>query len=111
MAHEITLPVIDAQGRRGSRGWLVIILRWAAVLTGNLVDRFLDVVAQAGLVLLGVLLVPELDLVPDEWEDRLEIGFLAFAAAVILLLIVMYRLRKRIFAGRSMRFRRRLARL
>jgi len=32
--------------------------RPAAVLTGNLVDRFLDVVAQAGLVLLGVLLVP-----------------------------------------------------
>src|SRR6266481_6364562 len=205
MAYEITLPVIDAQGRRSSRGWLLIILRWAAalivlglllhflpvqplraaiaripasrflavllgylvahslgvakwrmvvnaagaqldfatsaqcyfgglfgtlflpsivggdvvrlavgirrsprpaaVLTGNLVDRFLDVVAQAGLVLLGVLLVP------DEWEDRLEIGFLAFAAAVILLLIVVYRLRKRIFAGRSMRFRRRLARL
>ena len=211
MAYEITLPVIDTQGRRGSRGWLLIILRWAAalivlgmllhflplqplraaiaripasrflavllgyllahcvgvgkwrmvvnaagaqldfatsaqcyfgglfgtlflpsivggdvvrlavgirrsprpaaVLTGNLVDRFLDVTAQAGLVLLGVLLVPELDLVPDEWEDRLEIGFLALAAAVILLLIVVYRLRKRIFAGRSMRFRRRLARL
>ncbi len=85
--------------------------RPAAVLTGNVVDRFLDVVAQAGLVLLGVLLVPELDLVPDEWEDRLEIAFLAFAAGVILLLIVVYRLRKRIFAGRSMRFRRRLARL
>src|SRR6267154_1079444 len=183
MAHEITLPVIDTQGRRGSRGWLLIVLRWAAALIvlGVLLhflplqplraaiaripaSRFLavllgyllahcigvgkwrmvvnaagaqldfatsaqcyfgglfgtlflpsivggDVVGQAGLVLLGVLLVPELDLVPDEWEDRLEIGFLAFAAAVILLLIVVYRLRKRIFAGRSMRFRRRLARL
>src|SRR6266481_2572531 len=32
MAHEITLPVIDAQGRRGSRGWLLIVLRWAAAL-------------------------------------------------------------------------------
>src|ERR1700704_1003725 len=32
MAHEITLPVIDAQGRRRSRGWLLIILRWAAAL-------------------------------------------------------------------------------
>ncbi len=85
--------------------------RPAAVLTGNVVDRFLDVVAQAGLVLLGVLLVPELDLVPDEWEDRLEIAFLAFGAGVILLLIVVFRLRKRVFAGRSMRFRRRLARL
>src|SRR5258706_10135217 len=29
MAHEITLPVIDAQGRRG---WLLIVLRWAAAL-------------------------------------------------------------------------------
>jgi uncharacterized protein (TIRG00374 family) len=85
--------------------------RPAAVLTGNLVDRLLDVTAQAGLVLLGVLLVPELDLVPDEWEDRLEIAFLVLAAGVILLLIVVFRLRKRIFAGRSMRFRRRLARL
>src|SRR5260370_32670428 len=32
MAYEITLPVIDARGRRGSRGWLLIILRWAAAL-------------------------------------------------------------------------------
>src|SRR5258705_13643432 len=32
MAYEITLPVIDAQGRRGSRGWLLIVLRWAAAL-------------------------------------------------------------------------------
>src|SRR5260370_17844912 len=32
MAYEITLPVIDAQGRRSSRVWLVIILRWAAAL-------------------------------------------------------------------------------
>src|SRR5258707_11712287 len=32
MAHEITLPVIDTQGGRGSRGWLLIILRWAAAL-------------------------------------------------------------------------------
>src|SRR5712664_4443562 len=75
--------------------------RPAGVLTGNLVDRFLDVTAQAGLVLLGVLLVPELDLVPDEWEDRLEVAFGAFAAGGILLLIVVFRLRKRIFAGRS----------
>jgi glycosyltransferase 2 family protein len=85
--------------------------RPAAVLTGNLVDRFLDVTAQAGLVLLGVLLIPELELVPEELEDRLENAFFILAAGVILLLIVVFRLRKRILAGRSMRFRRRLARL
>lgn len=85
--------------------------RPAAVLTGNLVDRFLDMAAQAGLVLLGILLVPELDLLPDKWEVRLEIAFLVLVAALILLLIVAFRLRKKILAGRSMRFRRRLARL
>ncbi len=85
--------------------------RPAAVLTGNLVDRFLDVAAQAGLVLLGVLLVPELNLVPSEWQNRLKSVLLIFAGAAILLVLVLYRLRKRIFAGRSMRFRRRLARL
>src|ERR1700720_2809548 len=85
--------------------------RPAAVLTGNLVDRFLDVMAQAGLVVLGLALLPELDLVPDELEDRLEMVLLAVGVGLILLLVVLFRLRKRILAGRSMRFRRRLARL
>src|ERR1700688_3577694 len=49
--------------------------RPAAVLTGNLVDRSLDVVAQTGLVLLGLFLAPELELVPDELEDKLEKDF------------------------------------
>jgi uncharacterized protein (TIRG00374 family) len=85
--------------------------RPAAVLTGNLVDRCLDVAAQAGLVLLGLLLIPELELVPEDLEDRLETVFFVLAGVAILLLIVAFRLRKRILAGRSMRFRRRLARL
>jgi uncharacterized protein (TIRG00374 family) len=85
--------------------------RPAAVLTGNLVDRFLDMAAQAGLVLLGVLLIPELELVPEDLEDRLETVFLVCAFGLILSLIVVFLLRKRILAGRSMRFRRRLARL
>jgi len=85
--------------------------RPAAVLTGNLVDRFLDVTAQAGLVLLGLFLAPELELVPDELEDKLEKDFVVVAIALILLLGVMFRLRKKILAGRSVRFRRRLARL
>src|SRR5579859_4776899 len=85
--------------------------RPAAVLTGNLMDRLLDVGAQAGLVLLGVLLVPELELVPDELEHRFANVLLVAAFGLILLLLVLFRLRKRILAGRSMRFRRRLARL
>jgi glycosyltransferase 2 family protein len=85
--------------------------RPAAVLTGNLVDRFLDVAAQAGLVLLGVLLVPELDLAPGLWQNRLKNVLLVLAGATILLVLVLFRFRKRIFADRSMRFRRRLARL
>jgi uncharacterized protein (TIRG00374 family) len=85
--------------------------RPAAVLTGNLVDRFLDVTAQGGLVLLGLLLAPELELVPDEPEDKLENALVVVAIALILLVGVMFRLRKKILAGRSVRFRRRLARL
>src|SRR6266404_5199835 len=85
--------------------------RPAAVLTGNLLDRCLDVASQGGLVLLGLLLAPKLDVVPDELEGKLENAFVAVAAALIVLLGVMFRLRKRILAGRSVRFRRRLARL
>jgi uncharacterized protein (TIRG00374 family) len=85
--------------------------RPAAVLTGNLVDRFLDVIAQGTLVVIGVALLPELDVIPEEWEDRLDNVLLAIGVLLVLLVGVMYRLRKGILAGRSMRFRRRLARL
>ena len=85
--------------------------RPTAVLTGNLVDRFLDVTAQAGLVLLGLLLVPELDLVPDDMERRMTNALPLVALGVIALLGLLFVLRKRILGGRSVRFRRRLARL
>jgi uncharacterized protein (TIRG00374 family) len=85
--------------------------RPAGVLTGNLVDRCLDVAAQAGLLLLGLSLAPELELVPEQLEDKLESAFALVAAALIVVLAVMFRLRKKIFGGRSVRFRRRLARL
>src|ERR1700719_4070676 len=60
--------------------------RPTAVLAGNLVDRFLDVTAQAGLVLLGLFLAPELELVPDELEDKLEKDFVVVGIALIVLL-------------------------
>jgi uncharacterized protein (TIRG00374 family) len=85
--------------------------RPAAVLTGNLVDRFLDVTAQGGLVVLGLLLLPESDLVPEDVEGSVQNALLGIALGGILLLILLFLLRKRILGGRSMRFRRRLARL
>ena len=85
--------------------------RPAAVLTGNVVDRFLDVTAQAGLVLLGLVLIPELDLVPDDVEHRVRGALPGVACGLILLLGLLWLLRKRILGGRSVRFRRRLARL
>ncbi len=85
--------------------------RPAAVLTGNVVDRFLDVTAQAGLVLMGLLLVPELDLVPDDVERRMRNALPLVALGLIVLLGLLFVLRKRILGGRSVRFRRRLARL
>jgi uncharacterized membrane protein YbhN (UPF0104 family) len=79
-------------------------------LTGNLVDRFLDVTAQAGLVVLGLLLVPELDLVPENGENTVRNVLLGAVCGVIALLGLLFLLRKRILGGRSVRFRRRLAR-
>jgi len=85
--------------------------RPAAVLTGNVVDRFLDVTAQAGLVLLGLVLVPELDLIPDDVERRISNALPLIALGVIALLGLLLMLSKRILGGRSVRFRRRTARL
>src|SRR5882762_4211596 len=68
--------------------------RPAAVLAGNLVDRFLDATAQAGLVLLGLLLVPELDLVPENVEDTVQNVLLGAVLGLILLLGMLFLLRK-----------------
>jgi glycosyltransferase 2 family protein len=84
--------------------------RPAAVLTGNLIDRSLDVAAQAGLVLVGFLLLPEMDLVPENVEDTVNDVLIGIAAGIVLLSVFAFVLRKRILRGRSVRFRRRLAR-
>ena len=85
--------------------------RPAAVLTGNVVDRFLDVAAQAGLVALGLALLPGSNLLPEGLENTLKRGFFEIALGLIILLISLFLLRKKILSGRSVRFRRRLARL
>ena len=84
--------------------------RPAAVLTGNLVDRSLDVAAQAGLVLLGFLLLPELELIPESVEDTVNDVLGGIAVGLVLLIVLIFALRRRILRGRSVRFRRRLAR-
>jgi glycosyltransferase 2 family protein len=83
--------------------------RPAAVLTGNIVDRFLDVMAQTALVLMGLILLPES--LPEELEDTAENVLLCAAVGAIALLALLLLLRRPLLGGRSVRFRRRLARL
>ena len=81
----------------------------AAVLAGNVADRFLDVAAQAGLVLLGLLLLPgSLPAFLRAQASRVLLILAAVAAGVLLLALLLYR---PLLRGRSIRFRRRLARL
>ena len=81
----------------------------AAVLAGNLVDRFLDVAAQAGLALVGLSLLS--DSVPEQFEETVENGLLWALGGVVVLFATAILLRRRLLGGRSVRFRRRLARL
>lgn len=85
--------------------------RPAAILAGNVVDRFLDLMAQAGLVIMGMALIPESELVPEDLEDTVQSVFLGVVCGVILLVSLAFLLRKRVLRGRSVRFRRRLTRL
>src|SRR5262244_2802157 len=80
----------------------------AGVLAGNVADRFLDFAAQAGLVLLGLMLLPGALPTPIQAETRRALVYLAVVGAVLLLgALLVYR---PLFGGRSVRFRRRLAR-
>ncbi len=83
--------------------------RPAAVLAGNIVDRFLDVTAQAALVVSGLLLLP--GSVPGQLEGTARKVPLMVAAGFVLLLLLVVLLRRSLLGGRSIRFRRRLARL
>jgi len=83
--------------------------RPAAVLTGNVADRLIDVGAQAALVLAGLLLLP------GSLPAQLKIpqrGILLFAGAGFFLLVAIAIVSQRwILGGRSFHFRRRLAHL
>jgi glycosyltransferase 2 family protein len=81
----------------------------AAVLAGNVVDRFLDMSAQAGLLLLGLILLP--NSLPASFASDARRGMFVLAgilAGVMVLSLILWR---PLFRGRSVRFRRKLARL
>jgi glycosyltransferase 2 family protein len=81
----------------------------AAVLAGNMVDRFLDVTAQAGLVLLGLALLP--GSVPENLQTTAHKALLVSIAGIVVLVALSILLHRALLQGRSIRFRRRLARL
>jgi uncharacterized membrane protein YbhN (UPF0104 family) len=83
--------------------------RPAAVITGNVVDRFIDVTAQGGLVATGLALLP--GSLPHSLQSIATRTLLAAVAIGVALLIVVFFLRGVFLRGRSIRFRRRLSRL
>src|SRR5215471_8115013 len=82
--------------------------RPAAVLAGNVVDRFLDVAAQATLVLLGLLLLP--GSLPGQFRTLARKLLLVGSLVAIALLLLLAFIAKPLLAGRSAGFRRRIAR-
>src|SRR6201982_346575 len=76
--------------------------RPAAVLAGNVVDRFLDVAAQATLVLLGLILLP--GSLPPQFAAPARKILLIFAALIFCATLSLFVLRKTILAGRSRHF-------
>jgi uncharacterized protein (TIRG00374 family) len=83
--------------------------RPAAVLAGNVVDRVLDVAAQAGLVALGLALLP--GSLPESLRSIATRTLLAAVAIGFVLIAIGFFLRRALLGERSVRFRRRLARL
>ena len=81
----------------------------AGVLAGNVVDRFVDLTAQGGLVLLGILLLP--GALPPSIQSQAQRTLLFLAAGFIVLVLCSLLLYRPLFGGRSIRFRRRVARL
>ena len=83
--------------------------RPAAVITGNVADRFLDVAAQLTLISLGLILLPGSLPVPLQAPaKRLLFAGVVGAAAFLGLVLALHR---PILRGRSIRIRRRLAQL
>ena len=81
----------------------------AGVLAGNVADRFVDMLAQAGLVLLGIVLLPgalSARVQEEAWKT-----FLYAAVGLVILILCAVMLFRPLLGGRSVRFRRKMARL
>jgi glycosyltransferase 2 family protein len=83
--------------------------RPAAVITGNVADRFLDVAAQLTLISLGLLLLPGSLPVPLQAPAKRVLFAGVIGAAVFLGLVLA--LHRPLLRGRSIRIRRKLAQL
>ena len=83
--------------------------RPAAVLAGNVVDRFIDVAAQATLVAIGLILLP--GSLPAQFSALAREILLIVGGIFIVIVLAVFLLRKTLFTGRSRGFLRRLARL
>jgi glycosyltransferase 2 family protein len=81
--------------------------RPAAVITGNVADRFLDLAAQLTLVSIGVMLLP--DSLPKVLQTSARHVLLAGALATLIIGLLAWALHRPLLRERSMRFRRRLA--
>jgi uncharacterized membrane protein YbhN (UPF0104 family) len=81
--------------------------RPAAVITGNLADRFLDIAAQLTLVSLGLMLLP--GSLPFALQSPARHVLFAAAAIASIILLVVLILFRPLLGGRSIRVRRRLA--
>ena len=81
----------------------------AGVLAGNVADRLVDMMAQAGLVLLGILLLP--GALPAHVQAEAQRTILYLGIGVAILIVCVLALFRPLFGGRSVSFRRRLARL
>jgi uncharacterized protein (TIRG00374 family) len=83
--------------------------RPAAVLAGNLADRFLDVTAQAGLVLVGLFLLP--GSLPREWRERAIPYLLLLILVGLVCLALAYAIYRAVVKRGSWKVRRRIVRL
>ena len=83
--------------------------RPAAVITGNVADRFLDVAAQLTLISLGLMLLPGSLPVPLR-EPAKRVLFVGVVGAAVFFSLVLA-LHRPLLRGRSIRIRRRLAQL